>query len=68
MPSTKERKNFMNELETKIFDAITHGGQYVFSPDSSVKSKEIEAFENLEKNGYIRITAKALGFYVAEVL
>lgn len=58
----------MNDLEQKIYDAISEKGQYRYSSDMAVKSSEIEAVDSLQLNGYISVKARALGFVIADAI
>ncbi len=58
----------MNELEQKIYDAISQKGQYRYSSDMAVKSTEIKAVDFLKSNGYISVRAESIGFVIAETI
>lgn len=58
----------MNELEQKIFDAISEKGQYRYSSDMSVKPAETKAVDSLKSNGYISVKAESIGFVIAEII
>ncbi len=58
----------MSELAEKIYTWFQSHPQYNFSRDLSVKALEDSAIKELVKNGYIRVTARALGYICAEIL
>lgn len=58
----------MSKLAEKIYTWFQSHPQYNFSRDLSVKALEDAAIKELVKNGYIRVTARALGYICAEIL
>lgn len=58
----------MSELSEKIYTWFQSHPQYNFSRDLSVKALEDSTIKELVKNGYIRVTARALGYICAEIL
>ena len=58
----------MSELAEKIYTWFQSHAQYNFSRDSYVKTLESAAIKELVKNGYIRVTARSIGYICAEIL
>ena len=58
----------MSELAENMYTGFQSHPQYNFPRDSSVKALEDAAIKELVKNGYIRVTARALGYICAEIL
>lgn len=58
----------MSDLAEKIYTWFQSHPQYNFSRDLSVKALEDAAIKELVKNGYIQVTARALGYICAEIL
>lgn len=56
------------ELSLRILNSLKTQGQYLYSQDASIKLLENEIVDELEQNGSIRITARAIGMVIATVL
>lgn len=55
------------ELSVRILNSLKTQGQYLYSQDASIKLLENQIVDELEQNGSIRITARAIGMVIATV-
>ena len=58
----------MSETAQRIYDHFQQNRQYTYSSDPTTKGLEIEAINELESRGYIRITTQTIGYVIADVL
>lgn len=58
----------MSETAQRIYEHFQQNRQYTYSSVPATKGLEIDAINELESKGYIRITAQTIGYVIADVL
>ena len=58
----------MSDTAKRIYTHFQTKPQYMYSTDMSVKRLEKLAIDELEKDGYILVKMRTIGYVIAEIL